>query len=135
MASTSNTAASQRIYEIVVAAGEKGIAKRNITKLTQNQMRALQRDAALRALEKAGQIECLKAPSAGRGRTARWYRPKAGKANGSAGKANAIACCGTCRFWIGGKCKRYPPVPYWPKMGADEWCGEYQVVGLSRQDG
>ena len=45
--------------------------------------------------------------------------------------------CGTCRFWLpfANECRRHPPnrmgghgesLVLWPKVGSNEWCGEWE---------
>jgi hypothetical protein len=63
--------------------------------------------------------------------------------------SGALTECGSCRFWFGGQCKRYPPslVPWpndnqhpimytpvesHPMTKATDWCGEYQLIALER---
>lgn len=53
--------------------------------------------------------------------------------NASQGQA-----CGSCLFFRGHDCRRYPPLDqvregeiksYWPNTSKDEWCGEYRNKG------
>jgi hypothetical protein len=106
------------LYDVICDAGPAGISASRLGQRTHALAPRVDRNAALRRLREQGRVECFKRPS----------RTKPTTVYCVAGEQS----CGTCRFWIGGKCRRYPPVPYWPKMGADEWCGEYQSVGLGR---
>jgi hypothetical protein len=119
-ASSVSQAAIEHLFELIVEAGPAGISATLIGRRTQDTISRKDRSAALRRLREQGRIECFKRPS----------RTKPTTIYCVAGEQS----CGTCRFWIGGKCRRYPPVPYWPKMGGDEWCGEYQAAGLARGD-